>query len=164
MRSVFWPERGWLDLAALVSAALGYETHFHDPGSSGNTAARATRRPMEKPMIGLEVQLNGQPACIATVGEEGVLTAMVTRVARSGDQASPGEGRGVTLHVSGLVGPRRYTWIPFQELKAGDVVEVKVVDMESADEAIKAAHVEMAPEGKPGWFDEARARLRKGER
>jgi hypothetical protein len=115
-------------------------------------------------MIGLEVHLNGQPVCLAAVGDDGVLTAMVTWVAQPADQPSLIERKPLTLHVGGLAGRRNYTWIPFQELKVGDVVEVKIVGVESADEAIAAAHVDTTPTGTAGWFDEARERLRKGDR
>jgi hypothetical protein len=111
-------------------------------------------------MIGFDVQVNGESVCLAAIGEKGILSAMVTWVVPSGPQA-PSPDERLTLHVGGGAGPRTYTWIPFQKLNVGDVVQVKIVEVDSSDEAIKHAQVDTAPEGTTGWFDEARAKYRK---
>jgi len=111
-------------------------------------------------MIGFEVHVNGQPVCLASVGDAGVLSAIVNWVVS--EQPSPEEREPLTLHVGGLAGVHHYTWIPMQVLNVGDVVEIKIVEVESANESLKAAQVKSVPEGKAGWFDEAREKYRKG--
>jgi hypothetical protein len=115
-------------------------------------------------MIAFDVDLNGQEVCQAAVGENGVLSAIVNWVVRSNEQAAHAAGGEISLHVGGLAGPQHYTWIPFQQLKVGDVVCIRIVEVDSADDAIRRAHVKTAPDGQPGWFDQERARLRKADR
>ena len=113
-------------------------------------------------MIGLDVRLNGHPVCLASVGEAGALTAVVSSVVSSGEDTSSGKSEHISLHVGGRAGRHTYTWNTDHGLKVGDVVEVRIVNIESADDAIKAASAKADPEGIPGWFDEARAKHRKG--
>ena len=114
-------------------------------------------------MIAFDVKLNGQEVCLAAVGDNGVLSAIVNWVVRLNEQAAPAAGE-ISLHVGGLAGPQHYTWIPFQQLTVGDVVSIRIVEVNSADDALMRAHVETAPDGKLGWFDQERARLRKADR
>ena len=114
-------------------------------------------------MIAFDVDINGREVCLAAIGEKGVLSAMVTWVVPSSGPAEPAASE-TTLHVGGLAGSRHYTWIPFQQLKVGDVVSIKIVEVSAADDVLARADVETVPEGKPGWFDQVRARLRKADR
>jgi hypothetical protein len=112
-------------------------------------------------VIGLDLRLNGDPLCLASVDEPGALTTVISAVAPAHSDASTREAKYVNLHVGGRSGRHTYTWTTDQELKVGDVVEVRIVELESADDSIKAARVESDPEGIPGWFDDARAKHKK---
>lgn len=73
------------------------------------------------------VYVNGKRNCVAGIGDDGVLNAMVDHVV--------GNGRNeLYLRVGGLIGPtgEHVVWRR-QRLKAGDEVRVKIVETTSVD-------------------------------
>jgi hypothetical protein len=76
-------------------------------------------------MRAFEVSLNGEMLCAAGIGDDGVLTAIISWVA--GDH-----GAEPSLHVGGRVSPMQehVTWTE-RPLAIGDEVVVKVADLES---------------------------------
>jgi hypothetical protein len=81
-------------------------------------------------MRAFEVYLNGKKLCLAGVGEDGVLSAIV----------SLGRGEGnLCLDVGGLLtGTHDYvTWIGQEPLAVGDKIEVKIVKSDEVDEPAK---------------------------
>lgn len=78
-------------------------------------------------MHAFEVHLNGKRLCVAGIGEDGVLTAFITDVARK-------DWNHLDLKVDGLVGKtgEHVVWSD-QRLKTGDEVRLKIVDASSAD-------------------------------
>jgi hypothetical protein len=78
-------------------------------------------------MRAFEVHLNGKRLCLAGVGEDGVLTAIVDHVARP-------KASSLNLRVGGLVSPigKHVIWRN-RRLKVGDEVLVKIVETDSAD-------------------------------
>jgi hypothetical protein len=78
-------------------------------------------------MRAFEVYLNGKPLCVAGIGDDGVLNAMVDYVV--------GRGRNQqTLRVGGLISPtgEHVIW-KRRRLKIGDEVRVKIVESASID-------------------------------
>jgi hypothetical protein len=77
----------------------------------------------------VEISLNGKKLCVAGIGSDGVMTAIVNLVTRRG----PAEFH---LHVVGLISPSRehVSWIGNEPLKVGDEAQVKLVDATSVDE------------------------------
>ncbi len=82
-------------------------------------------------MIAFEVYLNGKKLCVAGIGNEGVMTAIVDWVGRP-------EGASSELSVSGLISPARehVKWVD-RKLRVGDQIRVKVVNKTSVDEPRK---------------------------
>lgn len=76
-------------------------------------------------MIAFEVYLNGKKLCVAGIGNEGVVTAIVDWVGRP-------EGASSELSVSGLISPARehVKWVD-RKLRVGDQIRVKVVNKTS---------------------------------
>jgi hypothetical protein len=83
-------------------------------------------------MIGFEVSVNGQRLCVSGVGDEGVLTALVTWVSRAsaGEDQRPEE---LFLQVGGLSGDTHLSW-PSPPLQVGDCVQVRVLETSRPDE------------------------------
>jgi hypothetical protein len=78
-------------------------------------------------MRAFEVYSNNRKLCLAGIGEDGVLTAIVNWVAK--------KGRGdLFLTVGGLVSPvgEHVNWVR-QDLAVGDVITVKIVEASSSD-------------------------------
>jgi hypothetical protein len=91
-------------------------------------------------MRGFEVEVNGERYCLAGVGDVGALSAFVTYV---GVRGSEGEAMvGPTyLSVSGFSGSvddqRHVHWREgIRPLGPGDVITVRVVDVESPDPGV----------------------------
>lgn len=87
-------------------------------------------------MIAFRVHLNGKKICTAGVGDFGVLT---TSLAWRGSQPYRKSGQSVAeylrLDVGGLAGSgERLRWLD-RKLRPGDVVSIKVVQVDSADQA-----------------------------
>jgi hypothetical protein len=80
-------------------------------------------------MRAFEISLNDQKLCVAGIGEEGVLTSILTSVARknAGD---------LFLQVGGLINPTRQhvDWVSQKPLKVGDKVQIRVVEADAVDE------------------------------
>ena len=74
------------------------------------------------------VKVNGKRACLAGIGTDGVLVAHTDFVGGNGNHE-------LSLAVGGLVTPKdqHVTWIQRQPLKAGDKVQIEVVETERVD-------------------------------
>src|SRR5262245_1448999 len=94
-------------------------------------------------MIAFEVTANGEKVCTAGVGNLGVLTAILSWVGREAplksaysEQEWPAEE--LKLEVGGLTGKARdgrenLKWMS-GDLRPGDVITIRVVETETADE------------------------------
>ena len=83
-------------------------------------------------MRAFEVYLNKKKLCIAGIGNDGVLDAMVNWVARG--------GRGdLFLDVGGLVSPAEefVRWVNQRPLRVGDQVHIKIIEADAVDKPIK---------------------------
>jgi hypothetical protein len=79
-------------------------------------------------MRAFKVHLNGKQLCLAGIGDDGVLTAIVSWVT--------GAGRAdLFLEVGGLVSPieEHVKWVSQEPLRVGDEIRVKVVETSSVD-------------------------------
>jgi len=89
-------------------------------------------------MICFEVSVNGNRLCTAGVGENGVLTAILTWVSSQSEEASPdNEERKEKpiLHISGLMNEEHISWLENPNLiSLGDVVSIKVISSQTIDE------------------------------
>jgi hypothetical protein len=83
-------------------------------------------------MRAFEIRLNGEKLCLAGIGDDGVLSAIVNWV--TGRQAAY-----LFLHVGGLVSPvdEHVTWIRQKKLNVGDSVQIKIVEASSVDVPVK---------------------------
>lgn len=98
-------------------------------------------------MIAFEVSVNGNPVCLAGIGEDGVLGASVTATLPASEVPTP-----IWFNVGGLANDEHVTWVessshPRQALDVGDLVQIRIVEAETVDEPIrrwidKAAEVE----------------------
>ncbi len=82
-------------------------------------------------MRAFEVHLNGKRLCVAGIGEDGVLTAFITGIARK-------DWNHLDLKVDGLVGKtgEHVLWSD-RRLRTGDEVRVKIVEAASADRPLR---------------------------
>lgn len=82
-------------------------------------------------MRAFEVYLNDKKLCLAGIGDDGVLTAIVDGVTRKGKGS-------LSLSVAGFVSPisEHVTWVR-QNLHVGDEITVKVVETSSTDKPTK---------------------------
>jgi len=83
-------------------------------------------------MRAFEIYVNDKKLCLAGIGDDGVLTAIVDWVTK--------KGRGdLSLSVAGLVSPvgEHITWVR-QTLRVGDEISVKIVETRSTDKPIKS--------------------------
>jgi len=73
--------------------------------------------------------MNGEKLCRAGIKEDGVLTSIVTGVARAKDSDC-------FLTVGGLISHARehVDWVRHQPLKPGDKIEILIADSETASE------------------------------
>lgn len=78
-----------------------------------------------------EVHLNKKRLCVAGIGEDGVLTAVVTHVIKNGKEEN-------TLHIGGLISPdsEHVTWNELP-LKTGDSVQVNIGVSRKIDNPVK---------------------------
>ena len=89
-------------------------------------------------MIAFEVSLNTRKVCVAGVGDLGVLSTILSWVRREGRNTETGDPgkteEELTLNVSGLRSSKseHVRWAE-NELKVGDEVCVRIVDLESVD-------------------------------
>ena|SRR5579864_37485 len=83
-------------------------------------------------MRAFEIYLNGEKLCIAGMGDDGVLSAIVNWVT--------GRSRAdLHLYVGALINPGKehVTWIEQKHLNVGDEIRVKVVEANSVDEPMR---------------------------
>jgi hypothetical protein len=85
---------------------------------------------------------NDRKVCLAGIGDDGVLTAIVNWVARKGS----GD---LYLTVGGLVSPvsEYVTWVR-QDLAVGDIITIKVVEASSTDVPRSRKHSNRAEDSK----------------
>jgi hypothetical protein len=90
-------------------------------------------------MRAFEICLNGEKLCIAGIGDDGVLSAIIHWV-------TGGSGADLRLYVGGLINPRKehVSWIEHRNLSVGDVIQVKVVAADSVDEPTRRTADETA--------------------
>jgi hypothetical protein len=83
-------------------------------------------------MRAFEIRLNGEKLCLAGIGDDGVLSAIVNWV--TGRQAAD-----LFLHVGGLVSSadEHVAWIKQKKLSVGDSVEIKIVEASSVDVPVR---------------------------
>lgn len=82
-------------------------------------------------MRAFEVYLNGERLCLAGIGDDGVLNAMVDCIAKPPDQ-------GLELTVGGLISATRehVEWTN-RHIAVGDQILVKIVDADRVDQPSK---------------------------
>jgi hypothetical protein len=80
------------------------------------------------PVLAIEVHLNGDKVTVAGAEELSVLTAAVA-VVRLKDGAAPQ----VFLQVGGMTAQEHLDWITKQDLKPGDSVTLRVLEVQEAD-------------------------------
>jgi hypothetical protein len=88
-------------------------------------------------MISFEVHVNGKKVCTAGVGEDGVLSAMLTYVRRENEVLDPkAESEpAITLSVGGLANDQNMRWLGSElPIESGDEVTIRVLEAESVDE------------------------------
>lgn len=75
-----------------------------------------------------EVRLNGKKLCLAGIGDDGVLSAIVNWVTRAGK----GD---LFLEVGGLLSPKEehVDWIRQKPLKVGDEIRVAILETDVVD-------------------------------
>jgi len=83
-------------------------------------------------MRAFEIYLNDESLCLAGIGDDGVLTAIVSWV--TGKKAAD-----LFLQVGGLISPtdEHVSWIQQKRLRVGDQIRVKVVKVKSVDEPLR---------------------------
>jgi len=79
-------------------------------------------------MRAFEVSINRKRLCLAGIGDDGVLSAIVNWVTR---EASGN----LFLEVGGLISPadEHVAWVSHKRLRVGDRVEVRIVEARSVD-------------------------------
>ncbi len=87
------------------------------------------------------VYLNGKKLCVAGVGEDGVLTAIVDWVSKRGRPD-------MSLHVGGLFGSMKehVHWVTRKPLRVGDRVQIRVMESRSVDKPSKRYKTDPAEE------------------
>jgi len=78
-------------------------------------------------MHAFEVSLNGKRLCVAGVGERGVLTTMISWVAR--DRTAD-----LSMEVGGLANEEHVKWVRQKKLRVGDEIRVEIVEAASVDD------------------------------
>ena len=96
-------------------------------------------------MKAFEVRLNGKLLCVAGIGRDGVLDAIVDYV---GDR----RGSELTVSVGGLITPRNehVRWVPRKRLRLGDEVRVALVERASVDKPISRHRGDQLPQPSVG--------------
>lgn len=92
-------------------------------------------------MRGFQVSLNGKKLCVASVGDQGVLTAIVSSV--TGERAT-----GLSLDVGGFAIPIRehVNWVKQKPLRIGDNIVVKIIETVVIDRPIQRQGIDKAEE------------------
>jgi len=83
-------------------------------------------------MRAFEIYLNDERLCLAGIGDDGVLSAIVNWV--TGKKTAD-----LFLQVGGLINPtdEHVSWIRQKRLRVGDEIQVKVVKANSVDEPMR---------------------------
>jgi hypothetical protein len=89
-------------------------------------------------MLAFEVSVNGEVVCVAGLDEYGVLTAILSWVRRRPDAEFKPDSEELEFSVSGLASDARndaehLDWLK-RELRVGDIVSLRVIEIERADE------------------------------
>jgi hypothetical protein len=106
-------------------------------------------------MIALKVAHNGEPVCVAGIGDLGVISSHVTWVHsldyRTETEGEPSERVELSLHVGGLHTPmeEHRTW-DTPSIKVGDAVTVEIIETDNitphsdarTNEQIRDAHAQ----------------------
>jgi hypothetical protein len=84
------------------------------------------------PMQAFEVSVNGEKLCLAGIGVDGVLTAIVNWAGRQGEGS-------FFLEVGGLISQTKehVHWISQKPLSVGDNIQVKIIETDATDNPIK---------------------------
>ena len=83
-------------------------------------------------MRAFEISMNGKKLCVAGIGDDGVLSAIMNWVGKG--------GRGdLFLEVGGMITPsnQHVSWIPQKPLQVGDEIRIRVVEVDLVDEPVK---------------------------
>jgi hypothetical protein len=83
-------------------------------------------------MRAFEVSVNGEKLCLAGIGVDGVLTAIVNWAGRQGEGS-------FFLEVGGLISQTKehVHWISQKPLSVGDNIQVKIIETDATDNPIK---------------------------
>lgn len=89
-------------------------------------------------MRAFEISLNGEKLCVAGIGDDGVLTATVNWIPRSGK----GD---LFLQTGGIVGQNNehLQWIRQKPLKSDDEIQIRIVETTHVDEPQKRYRAEL---------------------
>ena len=92
-------------------------------------------------MRAFEVFLNDKKLCLAGIGDDGVLSAIVNWVTR-------GQAGDLFLEVGGLVSPNRehVKWVKQKPLRVGDEIRVRIVESSSPDRPSRKHRIDPAKE------------------
>ncbi len=90
-------------------------------------------------MLAIEVRINGKKHCTAGITDEGVVSAILSLVRRSGNNGGAPK-REISLIVGGLNSQRREhaDWLK-ADLAEGDEVRIRIVDVRKADDPLKGS-------------------------
>lgn len=122
-------------------------------------------------MICLEVYLNDKKICVAGVDESGLVTAIVTVIPHRPQEIEKGLPL-ADFRVGGLVNNEHVRWTEPEksDLKIGDEVTFKVIELETADEPVKKCprkkHRKKIRSGQPLFkvHSQTRARAERGNK
>lgn len=83
-------------------------------------------------MIAFRIYVNGRKRCVAGIGDDGVLAAIVNSVRR--------KGKGdLALEMGGLISHTRehVNWLQREPLRVGDRIKLEIIEADSVDEPAK---------------------------
>jgi hypothetical protein len=83
-------------------------------------------------MRAFEISLNGKKLCVAGIGDNGVLSAIVNWTGKSGEGDS-------SIAVGGLVGStgEHIRWIEPKPLQLNDELHIRIIDTDKADKPVE---------------------------
>ena len=157
---------------------LNETLHREQPvqSSSNGSVSGGCSRPVgfvfAKPMIALEVKLNGKRVCIAGAEDLCVLGASVSAVGKLGKKtvpARPDESADLFYSVGGLTSrlpPRanaHVNWQSVTPLKIGDTIEVRIIETNRADRA-RSRRKAKPQNGEPSGSRQRRVEAQVGKR
>jgi hypothetical protein len=83
-------------------------------------------------MIAFKVYVNGKKRCVAGIGDDGVLAAIVNSVRRKGKDDLALEMGGLISHTLEHV-----KWLQQEHLRVGDRIKLEIIETDSVDEPVK---------------------------